>query len=164
MTLPDTFHAKTRPSDCIVWTGALNSRGYGCFAIQGKSHLAHRVAYEDAHGPIPDGMTIDHLCSQKRCVNPDHLEVVTRGENNRRGHSLEVGMFCQGGAHLIETEGDLYVNPTGRRQCKRCMRATSVKRTRRDVREWARLNGFEVSDRGRLPKAIVAAYDKAAAA
>lgn len=161
MSLPATFHAKTRPSDCIVWTGALNSRGYGCFAIAGKSYLAHRIAYEDAHGPIDEGMTIDHLCSQKRCVNPDHLEMVTRGENNRRGHSLEVGMFCQGGEHLIETEDDLYVNPIGRRQCVRCMRATSVKRTRLNVREWARLQGFEVSDRGRLPKAIVAAYEQA---
>lgn len=164
MTLPDTFHAKTRPSDCIVWTGALNSRGYGCFAIQGKSYLAHRVAYEDAHGPIPDGMTIDHLCSQKRCVNPDHLEVVTRGENNRRGHSLEVGMFCHGGGHLIESTADLHLRPNGLKECLRCRQGyAQARQGGNDVRRWARENGYEVADRGRIPAAVLKAFEEAAA-
>lgn len=71
-------------SFCWAWTGALNSRGYGCFAIKGKSQLSHRVAYSMLVGPIPDGMEVDHLCRNKRCCNPAHLEAVTRLVNQRR--------------------------------------------------------------------------------
>lgn len=74
----------TMPTPCVIWTGALNSRGYPCFSVGGWSQLAHRLAYQDAFGEIPEGLTIDHLCRVKRCVNPDHLEAVTRGENARR--------------------------------------------------------------------------------
>lgn len=69
---------------CIVWMGALNAKGYGCFGLDGDTKLAHRVAYEFENGPIPDGLTIDHLCRVKRCVNPAHLEAVTGRENTRR--------------------------------------------------------------------------------
>lgn len=74
------------PDGCWRWTGALNSRGYGCVGIRRRRHLAHRVAYEAATGrTIPDGLTIDHLCFEKRCVNPAHMEVVTRSLNSQRG-------------------------------------------------------------------------------
>lgn len=73
---------------CWVWTGALSaarSNAYGCFRIDGASVRAHRWAYEHFVGPIPDGLTIDHLCRNTRCVNPAHLEAVTQRENNLRG-------------------------------------------------------------------------------
>lgn len=124
MSLPDTFRSKTAPSDCIVWTGALNSRGYGCYAVDGVSHLAHRLAYIDAHGPIPDGLQIDHLCCNKRCVNPEHLEPVTNRENVRRARALRVGTFCANG-HLIEAADDIYRNPRGRQECRACRREHS---------------------------------------
>ena len=73
---------------CTLWEGAVQSRGYGSLKIGGKSMLAHRRAWEVARGPIPEGMTIDHLCRQKLCVNPDHMEVVTRGENLRRMNAV----------------------------------------------------------------------------
>lgn len=74
---------------CWEFQGALNSRGYGCigFGAKGVSILTHRLAYEHERGPIPEGLEIDHLCRNRKCCNPDHLEVVTRHENNVRGES-----------------------------------------------------------------------------
>ena len=84
--LPDTFWAKTveRSDGCLIWTGAVNSSGYGCYWFAGTSQLAHRVAHLAAKGPTPDGWHVDHLCRVKLCVNADHLEAVTPAENNRR--------------------------------------------------------------------------------
>src|SRR5262245_48163865 len=72
------------PTGCWEFTGYLDEDGYGQIHWHGKAALAHRVAYELAYGPIPSGLTIDHTCSNPRCVRHDHLDVVTRGENNRR--------------------------------------------------------------------------------
>lgn len=73
---------------CWIFNGAINSRGYGCVGAGKKSKtvLAHRLVVIVRDGGIPDDMTVDHLCCVKRCVNPAHLEVVTRGENSRRGN------------------------------------------------------------------------------
>lgn len=121
MTLPDRFWAKTTRSDCIVWVAAQNSRGYGCISVGGVVHLAHRLAYEDAYGPIPAGMTIDHLCRNRACVNVDHLEVVTYQENTRRALTLAVGRQCRKG-HEIESEADLYRRANGKVECLACRR------------------------------------------
>jgi hypothetical protein len=73
---------------CLLWTGCLTSRGYGCIGVNGKNQLVHRVAWELEHGPIPGRMTIDHVhdrgCRHKNCANVAHLEVVTARENIRR--------------------------------------------------------------------------------
>lgn len=66
---------------CWEWLGAVQSAGYGF--ITGR--LAHRLAYEEMVGPIPEGLVIDHLCCNRTCCNPSHMEVVTREENSRRG-------------------------------------------------------------------------------
>ena len=72
-------------SECWEWRGARNSSGYGSVTNgRGGSALAHRVAYETLVGPIPDGLTIDHLCRNKACLNAGHMEPVTREENSRR--------------------------------------------------------------------------------
>jgi hypothetical protein len=71
--------------DCRIWTGA-TERGYGRISIDGANLRAHRVAWEQVHGPIPDGSTIDHLCKVKPCVNVEHMELVTVGENSARAN------------------------------------------------------------------------------
>lgn len=70
-----------------MWLGYRKPNGYGEMGIGRKVFLAHRVAYELFVGPIPDGMTLDHKCRERACVNPDHLEPVTNRENILRGIS-----------------------------------------------------------------------------
>ncbi len=71
--------------DCWVWAGAKDSWGYGVFQVEFKKPIgAHRFAYEMLVGPIPEGLTLDHLCRGIDCVNPDHMEPVTNEENVRR--------------------------------------------------------------------------------
>jgi hypothetical protein len=71
---------------CWEWQGTLSVEGYGVLRIDYAQVKAHRWVYEQRVGPIPDGLVIDHLCRNRRCVNPDHLDVVTLGENTRRSN------------------------------------------------------------------------------
>jgi HNH endonuclease len=70
---------------CWIWDGAKIPQGYGTTSVDGRTVGVHRVAYERAHGPIPAGLEIDHLCRTRPCVRPEHLEPVTTAENQRRG-------------------------------------------------------------------------------
>ena len=74
-------------SGCHLWVGALNPGGYGKKVHLGKLHLAHRIVYEIENGKIQNGMTLDHLCRVRSCVNPKHMEVVELKENILRGFS-----------------------------------------------------------------------------
>lgn len=88
-TLSIRFWAKVDVTEsCWLWTGSRTGFGYGNFyAVPGSPVPAHRMAYELMIGPIPPGLQLDHLCRVRACVNPDHLEPVTKDENNRRGFS-----------------------------------------------------------------------------
>lgn len=70
---------------CWVWTGARKGKGYGSFFLDGKCRRAHRVAFEWQNGSIPNGLQTDHLCRNRLCVNPDHLEAVDNRTNSLRG-------------------------------------------------------------------------------
>lgn len=88
--------------DCLVWTGCKNSRGYGLIGAgeRGRTMLVHRVAVMASGRDLSADMTVDHLCFNKQCVNPDHLEVVTRQENSRRGNvgpSRQIKKTCPKG-------------------------------------------------------------------
>lgn len=72
--------------DCWIWQRTTTD-GYGTVCIGGKSCVAHRVAFEIVHGPVPCWLTLDHLCHRRACINPEHLEPVTQMENIRRGDS-----------------------------------------------------------------------------
>lgn len=112
-----------RTESCWLWIGSMDGAGYGRFSFEGSaSRLAHRIAYTHWHGPIPDGLSLDHLCRVRNCVNPDHLEPVTHAENIRRGMS--------GWDHAAKTEcpkGHPYdekntYHGTNGRACRECQR------------------------------------------
>ena len=75
---------------CWEWQISKTPNGYASINIDGKNTMAHRVSYEAFVGPIPNGLTIDHLCRVRHCLNPEHMEPVTRGENSRRAGGLQV--------------------------------------------------------------------------
>lgn len=72
------------PEGCWLWLGTITPNGYGQIRVSRSNRSAHRVLYEFLVGPIPEGLDLDHLCRVRRCVNPAHLEPVTRSENIRR--------------------------------------------------------------------------------
>lgn len=104
---------------CIEWQGARDEDGYGRVNHTGKWRGAHRVAWEEVRGTIPDGLVIDHLCRNRVCVNLAHLELVTSAENTRRGLSATKTHCCHG--HPLSGE-NLMVRPNGTRACRECGR------------------------------------------
>lgn len=119
---------------CWLWHGAAVS-GYGQFWIEGKLQLAHRVAYRHYVGAIPNDLELDHLCRVKSCINPMHLEPVTRSENVIRGTGPSATSqrkrgqtHCKRGHPLF---GDnLTVSPRGFRRCRECQRLRNLARDR----------------------------------
>jgi hypothetical protein len=137
----ERFREKVGPpteEGCWPWAGFLHPSGYGMFyrgRVEGRARgcRAHRFAYETFVGPIPEGLTIDHLCRNRWCVNPEHLEPVTNGENVLRGVGPPAEnarkTHCDNG-HLYDeknTKYELYRGKTIRR-CRKCRAAISRRR------------------------------------
>jgi len=122
------FWAKVvKTNNCWLWTAGQSVDGYARFSIDKPKHTsfaAHRVAYELLVGPIPDGLSLDHLCRNILCVNPEHLEPVTIKENILRGTSLSARNArksrCMHGHSL--SGANLYMTKCGKRQCRACRR------------------------------------------
>lgn len=108
---PERFVAKiTAEGGCWRWDGTKNAQGYGQIYEPAIKHMvyAHRFAYEFVHGPIPDGLQIDHLCRNPSCANPSHLEAVSSRENTLRGRAVTAinaaKTHCPRGASLRRGE------------------------------------------------------------
>lgn len=107
---------------CWIWQGRTDRLGYGRYGT--GNLIAHRVAYEFMVGPIPDGLTLDHLCRNRRCVNPAHLEAVTLHTNILRGQAPAARnarkTHC-GRGHEFTAE-NTYWRADGGRECRQCQR------------------------------------------
>lgn len=110
---------------CWLWTAQVSWRGYGRFRVLDGPRgtmMAHRFSYQLLIGPIPRGLTLDHLCREKRCVNPEHLEVVTLRENILRGNSLPAinarKTHCKRG-HCLSGK-NVVITTAGYRNCREC--------------------------------------------
>lgn len=124
----DRFWEKVeKSSGCWIWVGYIHPHGYGQFSNKGQITPAHRWSYEQANGAIPDGLSLDHLCRNRACVNPEHLEPVSTRENVQRGFDARLNGCCRAGHR--RTPENTHVRSDGSRYCRECKRI----RDRRDV-------------------------------
>jgi hypothetical protein len=123
-------YSRPEPNGCIRWAGATNRDGYG---VIGRIH-AHRYAYIATHGPVDDGLVIDHLCRNRWCVNVEHLEAVTPKVNVLRSTApsarFATATHCKSG-HPFD-ERNTYYRPSGGRKCRECHRTEQRIRSRRN--------------------------------
>lgn len=114
--------------DCWISTYSVASHGYAQVGWQDNRErhivLAHRASWEYAMGPVPLGHTLDHLCKQRRCVNPAHMRILTNYENARRtsGRDWPLGQCANG-----HPNSESYLQPAGKRICRPCKRDWSAR-------------------------------------
>lgn len=129
------------PQGCWVWTDYISPKGYGRFWDGSRIQLAHRVSYELHRGPITEGLQIDHLCRNRRCIRPDHLEVVTSRENWQRGNSITRALadkaMCPSGHPYNHANTRMC---QGRRYCRACDNLRRLKSVNPEAR--ARQNAY----------------------
>ncbi len=123
----DRFFAKVQAEDsgCFIWTGSIGRGGYGHFRLMGRTRSAHQILIEIAHGPIPTNLECDHLCRNRACVNPSHIELVTHHENVIRGKGLAAihakKTHCNNGHLYTHGSTRIALCPSGfTRRCRTC--------------------------------------------
>jgi hypothetical protein len=144
--------AEYRPDlgPCLLWVGSVKLNGYGQMRWNGRNGYVHRYAWTVAHGEIPEGMTVDHLCRVRNCVRVEHMELCTAVENYRRGARARTR--CQSGHE--KTPDNVRIDGKGNRRCLTCWRANQQ-------REAARLRALRPAPLGfageRNPAATITA-------
>lgn len=127
------FHGSYRVeggTECWVWQkttkGGGNGGGYGQFCVGSRTDgtkrrvYAHRFAYETFVGPVPKGKELDHLCRNRACCNPSHLEAVTRSVNVRRGDGAKLRTHCKRGHAMVGRNVAVWGRKNPQRQCRAC--------------------------------------------
>jgi len=118
-----------RRGECLVFTGCVNNKGYGKVGVRDEGpQYAHRISYVHHHGPIPDDMVVMHSCDNPPCVEPTHLSLGSKAENNldmkAKGRTANGNKtHCLRGHEF--TEENTYMKPSGGRQCRACNRERS---------------------------------------
>lgn len=128
--------------ECLVWTGCCTANGYGKLKRNKKSGTVHRWVYLTFVGPVPAGLQLDHLCRNRRCCRPEHLEPVTAKVNNLRGHSVAAKnsrkTHCTRG-HVFD-ESNTTITKAGTRRCRACMRAHTARWKIEHPDRWKEIN------------------------
>jgi len=130
----DFWDQVDRSGDCWTWQGNRMAKGYGYLRVDGRTVLAHRMAYVLVHGAIPNGLQIDHvchstdkscpggICPHRACVNPAHLEAVTSLENTSRGRKKDSALDECKHHHKMTPDNTRYDKRDGARVCQTCNR------------------------------------------
>lgn len=112
-----------RTATCWLWAGYRHPNGYGQVSIDKRKWLTHRYVYSTLVGPIPEGLTLDHLCRVRACCNPEHLEPCTLATNILRGEGPPArnarATHCKRG-HEFTTDNIYWLQPGNRRCCRTC--------------------------------------------
>lgn len=129
-TIKSILAKVTKTDKCWLWDGCVDRGGYGEVGYESRKVMVHRLVYELLVGNIPEKYEIDHLCKVRNCINPDHLEAVTRAENCRRSDSPWAKnarkTHCKQG-HEFDEINTYYIR-TGGRSCKTCSRNNVAKK------------------------------------
>ena len=161
------FWAKVsvQPNGCWLWTGSLmfrkpgtSSGGYGRFYFRGRYEGAHRWCWERCNGPVPGGLEIDHLCRNRACCNPTHMEAVTHATNIRRGRSWEAEKTHCPSGHPYTPENIYWTRRAdGRRYYRKCRTCDLARKSTPEGRAKVRANMARVraSRRSQRPESRV---------
>jgi len=126
ITNEEKFWGMVKKTDsCWIWTGTQTKDGYGRFWQKAKKKLVHRISFESLKNIIPKGLEIDHLCRNRICVNPDHMECVTHAENMKRSHpNNSQKTHCPQGHPYDEKNTKIVIGGNGNkwRHCRICGR------------------------------------------
>jgi hypothetical protein len=133
------------PGDCWTWQGNRDRDGYGRFKVRGTEWRAHRWSYTYHVSDIPDGLQLDHLCRNRSCVNPHHLDPVTNKVNILRGETvtgaLAAAMSCPNGHEYTEENTIRLFRATEQRWSRRCRECKVANNRREDVQRKIKRRG-----------------------